>query len=114
MTSGMKTVMYPVKDLGAARKLYGTLLGVEPSMDEPYYVGFRIGGQDVGLDPHGHDKGMSGPVGYWHVDDITTTVDALVAQGAQLQGNVADVGGGKLIAALTDTNGNTVGLLQMP
>jgi catechol 2,3-dioxygenase-like lactoylglutathione lyase family enzyme len=66
MTSGIKTVLYPVKDLARAKALYGKLLGVEPDMDEAYYVGFRVGDQDVGLDPNGHSKGMTGPVGYWH------------------------------------------------
>ncbi len=54
MTSGMRTVIYPVRDLAQAKKLYGKLLGVAPSMDEAYYVGFSVAGQDVGLDPHGH------------------------------------------------------------
>jgi extradiol dioxygenase family protein len=61
MTSGMRTVIYPVKDLAQAKTLYGTLLGVEPDMDEAYYVGFSVGGQHVCLDPHGHSKGMTGP-----------------------------------------------------
>jgi catechol 2,3-dioxygenase-like lactoylglutathione lyase family enzyme len=51
MTSGIRTVIYPVKDLARAKTLYGKLLGVAPSMDEPYYVGFRVGDQDIGLDP---------------------------------------------------------------
>jgi hypothetical protein len=65
MTSGMMTVLYPVKDLAAAKQLYGTLFGIAPDMDEAYYVGFNIDGQDVGLDPNGHSKGMTGPLGYW-------------------------------------------------
>src|SRR5215208_7894695 len=70
MTEGVKTIMYPVRDLANAKTLYGKLVGVEPCMDEAYYVGFNVGGQDIGLDPHGHSKGMTGPVTYWHVDDI--------------------------------------------
>ena len=54
MTEGIKTFIYPVKDLAKAKTLYSELLGVEPYMDEPYYVGFNVEGQDVGLDPHGH------------------------------------------------------------
>lgn len=53
MTSGIKTVIYPVRDVGRAKEVYGKLLGVEPSMDEPYYVGFAVGQLDVGLDPAG-------------------------------------------------------------
>ncbi|MGH2354254.1 MAG: VOC family protein, partial [Chloroflexota bacterium] len=61
MTRSIKTIIYPVKDLAKAKALYCELLGVEPIMDEAYYVGFNVEGLDVGLDPHGHSKGMTGP-----------------------------------------------------
>jgi predicted enzyme related to lactoylglutathione lyase len=112
MTSGLKTVIYPVKDLASAKKLYGTLLGVEPYADQPYYVGFNVDGQDVGLDPHGHDKGMTGPLPYWHVSDIRASIGELVAAGGELQQEPTDVGGGNLIATLKDTDGNVIGLFQ--
>jgi predicted enzyme related to lactoylglutathione lyase len=114
MTTGMKTVIYPVKDLAAAKQLYGTLLGVPPIMDEVYYVGFNVDGQDVGLDPHGHSKGMTGPIGYWHVDDINKSLEAIVDAGGETQQPVSDVGGGKLVATVKDTDGNIIGLLQAP
>lgn len=69
---GIKQFNYPVKDLAGAKKLYSKLLGVEPYADEAYYVGFRVGDQDIGLDPNGHKQGMTGPVGYFHVSDIKT------------------------------------------
>jgi predicted enzyme related to lactoylglutathione lyase len=109
----MKTIIYPVKDIAAAKQLYGKLFGT-PSMDEAYYVGFRVADQEVGLDPNGHSKGMSGPVGYWHVDDINESLEALLASGAESQQPVTDVGGGKLIATVTDADGNLIGLLQAP
>ena len=112
MTSGLKTVIYPVKDLASAKKLYGTLLGVEPYADQPYYVGFNVDGQDVGLDPHGHDKGMTGPLPYWHVSDIRASIGELVAAGGELQQEPTDIGGGNLIATLKDTDGNVIGLFQ--
>lgn len=56
MNEGVKTIIYPVKDLAAAKTLYGSLLGVEPLMDQPFYVGYKVGGQDVGLDPNGHSQ----------------------------------------------------------
>ena len=62
MAPVISTVIYPVKDLARARTLYAALLGVAPAQDEPYYVGFRVGDQDVGLDPNGHKKGMTAPV----------------------------------------------------
>ena len=114
MTSGMKTILYPVKDLAAAKKLYGALLGVAPVMDEPYYVGYNVDGQDIGLDPNGHSKGMAGSLGYWHVDDINTTLAAVLAAGGEQHQEITDVGGGKLIATVKDADGNLIGLLQMP
>ena len=114
MTTGMKTIINPVKDLDAAKAVYRALLGVEPTMDQPYYVGFDIGGQHLGLDPHGHDKGMTGPVGYWHVEDLTASLDELLAAGAQPEQAVSDVGGGKLVATVRDTDGNVFGLIQEP
>ena len=112
MTSGMKTVIYPVKDLAAAKQLYGALLGRAPYMDEPYYVGFEVDGQDVGLDPNGHASGLTGQVAYWHVDDINETLEALRAAGAETERAVSDVGGGKLVATVKDIDGNVIGLLQ--
>ena len=112
MTDGIKTIMFPVKDLPKAKALYHTLLGVEPYMDEAYYVGFNVDGQDVGLDPHGHRKGMTGPIGYWHVDDINASLRALLDAGAEPVQDVKDVGGGKLIASVKDADGNVIGLLQ--
>lgn len=114
MTSGIKTIMYPVTDIATAKQLYSHLLGVEPYMDEAYYVGFNVDGQDVGLDPNGHRKGMTGPVGYWHVEDIHKTLQELLDGGAQAGHAVTDVGGGKLIATVTDADGNVIGLLQPP
>ncbi|MFJ9832943.1 VOC family protein [Streptomyces sp. NPDC101169] len=112
MTAGVQTIMYPVKDLEKAKPLFAALLGVEPYADEPYYVGYKAAGQDVGLDPNGHAKGMTGPVPYWHVTDLRERLAALVAAGAELLQDAQDVGGGRLIAFVRDADGNLVGLLQ--
>ncbi len=114
MNQGIRTVIYPVTDLAQAKTLYRTLLGVEPYGDEPYYVGFRVGDQEIGLDPHGHNQGMTGPVGYFHVSDIHQSLQALLDAGAHTQQAVTDVGGGKLIASVKDADGNIIGLLQFP
>ena len=114
MVQGFSVVIYPVTDLAQAKSLYRTLLGVEPYTDEAYYVGFRVGDQEIGLDPHGHTKGMTGPVGYWQVNDIQNSLQLLLDAGAQAQQEVQDVGGGKLIASVKDADGNITGLLQSP
>jgi predicted enzyme related to lactoylglutathione lyase len=112
MSSELKTVIYPVKDLAAAKRLFGELLGAEPVMDQPYYVQFNANGQEVGLDPNGHSRGMTGPLGYWHVEDIEGRMARLVEAGATVQQPATDVGGGRQIATVTDADGNVIGLLQ--
>jgi len=114
MNQGIKTIIYPVKDIAQAKALYSNLLGVEPYMDQPYYVAFKVGGQDIGLDPNGAAKGMTGPTSYYHVDDIAATLQSLLDAGAQTQQAISDVGGGKLMATVRDAAGNVVGLIQMP
>src|SRR4051812_2021502 len=104
MTEGIKTIIYPVKDLAQAKALYSALAGAQPYVDSPYYIGFSVAGQDIGLDPHGHSKGMAGPVAYWHVADIKASLQALVDAGAEVQQAISDVGGGKLIALVRDAD----------
>jgi|SRR6266568_380379 predicted enzyme related to lactoylglutathione lyase len=114
MNQGIRTIIYPVKDIAQAKTLYSKLLGVEPYADEAYYVGFRVGDQEIGLDPNGHNAGMTGPVGYYHVNDIKKSLQLLLDAGAQVQQEVKDVGGGKLIASVRDADSNIIGLLQFP
>jgi predicted enzyme related to lactoylglutathione lyase len=112
MTAGLNTIVYPVKDLARAKALFSALLETEPYADESYYVGFKDSGQDVGLDPNGHAKGMTGPVPYWHVSDIRGRLAALLEAGAELLQDVQEVGGGRRIASVKDADGNLVGLVQ--
>ena len=112
MNQGIKTIIIPVRDLAGARVLYGAVLGVEPYADEPYYVGFRVGDQEIGLDPNGHNHGMTGPVDYCHVDDVAASLRQAVDAGARTQQGVKDLGGGGLAAIVEDADGNVLGLLQ--
>lgn len=114
MKQGMQLFVYPVRDIARAKALYRELLGVEPYADQPYYVGFRTGDQEIGLDPNGHASGLTGPVGYVEVDDIQGRLRSLVEAGARERKGVTDVGGGKLIAWLEDADGNVIGLQHTP
>jgi predicted enzyme related to lactoylglutathione lyase len=109
MNQGIKTVVYPVTDLAQAREIYRKLLGVEPYVDSPYYVGFKVGDQDIGLDPNSHKAGMTA---YYHVDDIKQSLSSLLGAGAQIVQEIKDVGGGRLIASARDADGNIIGLVQ--
>src|SRR3954451_9020249 len=111
MTSGVKTIIYPVSDLARAKGMFSALVGAEPAMDSPYYVQFQVGDQQIGLDPNGHKHGMTA---YWHVDDINHSLEQIQNAGGEVVEGIKDVGGGRLIAALKDADGNIIGLLQDP
>jgi predicted enzyme related to lactoylglutathione lyase len=107
-------VLYPVKDLDKAKALFATLFGADPHVDSPYYVGFDVNGAEIGLVPNGHEQGMTGPVPFFDVDDISATLGALLAAGAQVVQEPTDVGAGLLVAKVSDADGNDVGLRQPP
>ena len=111
-TQGIKTVLHSVSDLAAAKQMYAALLGVQPQTDGPYYVGFEAAGQHIGLVPGGGPQGMTSPVAYWHVPDIEAKLAEVTAAGATVQEPAHDVGGGRLVATVTDPDGNVLGLLQ--
>ena len=113
MTSGKHNYVVPVRDLAAAKVVYGALFGA-PHTDQPYYVGYRVGDQEIGLNPNGHAQGMTGPVVFWNVDDIEKAVAALVDAGGTVTAPATDVGGGTTIATVADAEGNPVGLITGP
>ena len=111
-TEGIKTVLHPVSDLAKAKPVYTALLGVPPSADASYYVGYDVAGQHIGLVPGGGPEGMTSPVAYWHVPDIEAKLAELTAAGATVKNPARDVGGGRLVASVTDPDGNVLGLVQ--
>jgi predicted enzyme related to lactoylglutathione lyase len=111
-TEGIKTVLHPVSDLAKSKEVYAALLGIEPQADSPYYVGFDTAGQHIGLVPNGGPGAMTSPVAYWHVPDIEAKLAEVTAAGATVKESPRDVGGGRLVATVTDPDGNVLGLLQ--
>jgi predicted enzyme related to lactoylglutathione lyase len=111
-TQGIKTVLHPVSDVEKAKAVYAALLGIAPQTDSPYYVGFDAEGQHIGLVPNGGPQGMTSPVAYWHVADIEAKIAEVTAAGATVKEPAHDVGGGRLVATVTDADGNVLGLVQ--
>jgi predicted enzyme related to lactoylglutathione lyase len=109
MGKGFELVVFPAADLDAGKRIYGTLLGTDPYVDSPYYVGFRVDDKEIGLDPRGHEDGA---VPYMMVADVPGTLQGLVEAGASVHQEPRDVGGGMLVAVLKDANGNLFGLRQ--
>src|ERR1700693_623235 len=110
----LTTVLYPVKDLDKAKALFAALFGADPHVDSSYYVGFSVNGAEIGILPDGSNQGMTGPVPFYDVDDISATLGALQAAGAHVVQEPKDVGSGLLVARVTDSDGNDIGLRQPP
>jgi len=108
MNQGIR-IIYPVTDLARGKAMFQKLLGVEPYVDSAYYVGFKVEGQEIGLDPNGHKEGMTP---YYSVDNIKQRLQSLVDGGAQILQEIKDIGGGGLIASVRDGDGNIIGLIQ--
>jgi predicted enzyme related to lactoylglutathione lyase len=111
-TKGIKTVLVPVSDLAAAKAVYAALLGVAPQAAGSYYVGFEATGQHIGLLPDGGPQHMTSPVPYWEVADIEAKLAELTAAGATVKEPAHEVGGGRLVATVSDPDGNVLGLLE--
>ena len=109
MNKGIKTILYPVKDMAQATAVFRKLLGVEPYADQPYYVGFKIDDQDIGLVPNNPEAGVTA---FFHVDDIKSSLQILLDGGAQIIQNIKNVGNGRLIASAKDKDSNIIGLIQ--
>jgi predicted enzyme related to lactoylglutathione lyase len=113
MLLGLRTAIYPVTDLAKARAWYALATGIAPYFDEPFYVGFSIGGFELGLIPDG-TPGIDGPQPLWGVEDVAVAHDRLVELGATALDPVAEVGGGITVAAVRDPFGNRIGLIHNP
>jgi predicted enzyme related to lactoylglutathione lyase len=109
---GIKTVLHPVSDVEKAKAVFTALLGDEPTTDSPYYVGYDVAGQHIGLLPGGGPQGMTSPVAYWHVDDIEAKLAEVTAAGATIKDAANEVGGGRVVASVIDPDGNVLGLIQ--
>lgn len=116
MILGLRTVIYRVPDLARAKEWYSAAFGMTPYFDEPFYVGFSIGGFELGLDPAVHDTaaGPGGSVAYWAVRNIDDAVGHFSGQGAAVKAPIQDVGGGIRVATVSDPFGNLIGLIENP
>lgn len=113
MLLGLRTAIYPAPDLARARDWYAGLLGVPPYFDQPFYVGFSVGGFELGLIPDG-TPGVDGAEPLWGVADIEAAFARLLELGATELSAVTPVGEGIRVAAVRDPFGNRLGLIENP
>ena len=113
MLLGLRTAVYPVKDLDEAKAWYSAVIGHAPYFDQPFYVGFNVGGFELGLVPDG-TPGTVGPQPLWGVANAAEALARLVALGAEVLEAVQDVGDGIRVAAVQDPFGNRLGIIENP
>ena len=113
MFQGLRTVIYGTNDIERAKAWYSTVLGIKPYFDQPFYVGFEVGGFELGLDPSA-STGTTGPVAYWGVPDADEAMKRLLALGASEHHPIQDVGDGIRIGSVIDPFGNTLGIVKNP
>src|SRR6266508_1968904 len=109
---GLRTVIYPSADLDAAKRWWAGYLGQDPYFDEPFYVGFDVGGYELGLLPDENPSG--GALTYWGVADVAGAVAEAIARGATEHAPVTDVGDGIITATVVNPSGAIVGLIHNP
>lgn len=116
MFLGLRTVIYQVSDLEQAKVWFSKALGINPYFDEPFYVGFNVGGYELGLDPDSSNAtaGSSGVVAYWGVENVEDSLRQLLELGAKEHGEVQNVGDGIRVATVLDPFGNIFGIIENP
>ncbi|AKD55594.1 VOC family protein [Spirosoma radiotolerans] len=110
---GLRTVIYAAPELVQAKAWYTEALGIAPYFDEPYYVGFSVGGYELGLDPNAQVVAGS-TLTYWGVASLEASVQQFMAIGARIHTPIQNVGDDILVATLEDPFGNVLGLIENP
>jgi len=113
---GLRTVIYHAPDLARTKAWYSEVLGIEPYFDQPFYVGFNVGGYELGLDPDASSTpgGNGGVAAYWGVVDAEATFRRLIELGAKERSAVQEVGEGIRVATVFDPFGNILGVIENP
>lgn len=114
---GLRTTIYKVSDMEKAKKWYSDFLGFEPYFDEPFYVGFNVAGYELGLQPEEEGQGAEkadSVITYWGVENVSESYQALISLGANPHEEPTEVGGGIIVASLTDPWANIIGLIFNP
>ena len=112
---GLRTAIYQVPDINAAKNWYTDVFETEPHFDEPFYVGFDIGGFELGLQPdEPRTEKIESVVAYWGVENVQQEFDRFIAAGATVVEEPQEVGGGIVVSKVKDPWGNIIGLIYNP
>jgi len=116
MFLALRTAVYQVPDLEKAKSWYSNTLGLQPYFDQPFYIGYNVGGYELGLvpDPDACATRAAAGIAYWGVQDARAAYEHLLSLGATSHELVQDVGGGILVGSVCDPFGNILGVIQNP
>lgn len=114
MLKGLQTIVYHVANLEVAKMWYSDLLGIQPYFDEHFYVGFKVGGFELGLDPSVEEySGGNNSITYWNIDNIDSAFEYFKSQKAIIHQEVHSVGEGIRLGSINDPFGNIIGLIEI-
>lgn len=113
---GLRTAKYSARDLARAKAWYAEVLGIQPYFDEPFYVGFNVGGFELGITPDtaAGDRRAEAGIAYWGVTDADAAYARLLRLGATEHEKIQDVGDGVKIGSVWDPFGNVLGVIENP
>jgi predicted enzyme related to lactoylglutathione lyase len=111
---GLRTVIYAAPDLEKTKAWYSSILGIAPYFDQPFYVGFNVGGYELGLDPDSTGSSGGGAIVYCGVADASAALERLISLGAIARTSVQEVGEGIKVATVLDPFGNIFGVIENP
>ncbi|MFY9227440.1 MAG: VOC family protein [Blastocatellia bacterium] len=116
MLLGLRTVVYYVSHIDQAKAWYNKAFNITPYFDTPFYVGYNVGGYELGLHPgkNATPKDETGAVSYWGVENIAKALGHLLSVGAKLDKDIQDVGDGVKVATVIDPFGNIIGIIENP
>ena len=114
MFLGLRTVIYPTDDLDAAKEWFTGVVGHGPYFDQPFYVGYEVGGYELGVMPRGQDGQPDGPITYWGVEDADASYQALLDAGARPNRAPSEVGEGIKTGDVIEPSGNVLGIIENP
>ena len=109
---GLRTVIYPSENLDASKSWWSSFLGIEPYFDQPFYVGYSVGGYELGLLPDADPS--DGALAYWGVPDVQKAIDTALASGATEHSPAADVGDGIVTGSVRTPDGSVLGFIFNP
>lgn len=115
---GLRTAAYSARHLAAAKAWYTEVLGMAPYFDQPFYVGFKVGGYEFGImredDATPDRAAIPAGIAYWGVTDAAAAYERLIGLGARPHEPVQDVGEGIKVATVRDPFGNILGVIENP